>query len=45
MNDQTTPEELPELSDEAVTRIENAVFAQIAEERANGAAYCFDCAG
>lgn len=33
MNDQTTPEELPELSDEAVTRIEDAVFARIAEER------------
>lgn len=38
MNDQTTPEELPELSDEAVTRIETAVFAQIAEERAPGPA-------
>lgn len=36
MNDQTTPEELPELSDDAVTRIEKAVFAQIAEERAPG---------
>ncbi|MFF7292337.1 DUF4349 domain-containing protein [Microbacterium sp. NPDC008134] len=38
MNEQSTPEELPELSDEAVARIENAVFAQIAEERSPGPA-------
>lgn len=34
MNDQTPIEELPELSDEAIARMENSVFAQIAEERA-----------
>ncbi|MCK2036603.1 DUF4349 domain-containing protein [Microbacterium sp. SSW1-49] len=33
MNDQTPFEELPELSDETIARMENSVFAQIAEER------------
>lgn len=36
MNDQTTPEGLPELSDETIARIETSVFAAIAEERAPG---------
>lgn len=30
MNDHTAPEELPELSDEAIARIENRVFSEIA---------------
>lgn len=34
MNTQTPAEELPELSDETIARIEHAVFAEIAEERA-----------
>lgn len=34
MNDQTTGEELPDLSDETIARIEDAVFAEIATERA-----------
>ena len=33
MNDKTTTDDLPELSDAAVTRIERAVFAEIATER------------
>lgn len=33
MNDKTTSDDLPELSDAAVTRIERAVFAEIATER------------
>lgn len=33
MNDQTTPEELPELSERTIARIEDAVFAEIAAER------------
>ncbi|MFF1541372.1 DUF4349 domain-containing protein [Microbacterium sp. NPDC058269] len=34
MNDNTTNGDLPELSDETIARIENAVFAEIAAERA-----------
>lgn len=34
MNDQTDRGELPELSDETISRIEDAVFAEIATERA-----------
>lgn len=34
MNDKTTGEELPDLSDETIARIEDAVFAEIATERA-----------
>lgn len=34
MNDQTTPGDLPELSDETIARIEESVFAEIATERA-----------
>lgn len=34
MNDQHTPEELPELSDEAIARIESRVFAEIRTEPA-----------
>ncbi|PRB19002.1 DUF4349 domain-containing protein [Microbacterium sp. MYb62] len=34
MNDQTTREELPTLSDETIARIEDAVFTEIATERA-----------
>lgn len=33
MNDKTTSDDLPELSDAAMTRIERAVFAEIATER------------
>lgn len=33
MNEQNTPGELPELSDETITRIEESVFSAIAEER------------
>ncbi|MEV4667177.1 DUF4349 domain-containing protein [Microbacterium sp. LWO12-1.2] len=33
MNDQTSIDDLPELSDDAIARMENSVFAQIAEER------------
>ncbi|WP_447948139.1 DUF4349 domain-containing protein [Microbacterium maritypicum] len=34
MNEQTTSGDLPELSDETISRIEDAVFAEIATERA-----------
>ncbi len=34
MNDKTSGSDLPALSDEAIARIEDAVFAEIASERA-----------
>lgn len=38
MNDQTSIDDLPDLSDDAIARIENSVFSQIAEERSPVAA-------
>lgn len=38
MNDQTTPGDLPDLSDETIARIEESVFAEIATERAHASA-------
>lgn len=39
MNDQTTPGDLPDLSDETIARIEESVFAEIATERGSVSAH------